>query len=107
MPPLRLPGIVLSPPVNASINQTGHIFLEDIPLQLPDHVPDHARERLAEIIERREQNVKYFFNSDLTITAEVYGHSIHYLEEGQWEDIDNSIIEDESDPEQPLNLHCL
>ena len=58
--------------------------------------------RIGEITAKRERNKKFYLNSDSTITAEIHSGSIHYQESGNWQDIDNTIIEDESVPELPL-----
>ena len=58
--------------------------------------------RLGEIKEKRTRNIKFFLNSDMTTTAEVHSNSVHYPLNGRWEEIDNTIIEDMSNPEMPL-----
>lgn len=60
------------------------------------------RTRLGELEEKRDRSKKFFLNSDMTITAEIYPYSIHYDNNGSWEEIDNTIVADESVPELPL-----
>jgi len=53
---------------------------------------------VEEIISLRDEYTKHFRNEDGTITAASYPSSIHYLdEEGNWQNIDNSLIENNSD----------
>lgn len=42
--------------------------------------------------EFRKECVKHFENADHTFTAAVYGQSVHYMKNGEWKDIDNSIV---------------
>ena len=41
--------------------------------------------------EFRKECVKHFENADHSFTAAVYGQPVHYMENGEWKDIDNSI----------------
>ena len=45
-----------------------------------------------ELIEKRKANEKHFLQEDGTITAKVYSSNIHYLKNGKYEDIDNTLI---------------
>ena len=48
----------------------------------------------GELEELREANVKYFLNTDKSITAATYPYDIHYLnDEGVYEEIDNSLVD--------------
>jgi RHS repeat-associated protein len=51
---------------------------------------------VREITEKREQNIKHFLNEDLSYQAVVYNYPVHYKENGEWKDIDNT-LEDASD----------
>lgn len=42
--------------------------------------------------EFRKECVKHFENADHTFTAAVYGQPVHYMKNGEWKDIDNSIV---------------
>lgn len=42
--------------------------------------------------EFRRECVKHFENADHSFTAAVYGQPVHYMENGEWKDIDNSIV---------------
>ena len=42
--------------------------------------------------EFRKECVKHFENADHTFTAAVYGQPVHYMKNGKWKDIDNSIV---------------
>ncbi|MBQ3482990.1 MAG: hypothetical protein IJA78_02320, partial [Clostridia bacterium] len=47
-----------------------------------------------ELVELREENVKYFQQVDGTRVAAVYDHAVHYLDEnGVWQDIDNTLTQ--------------
>lgn len=49
----------------------------------------------SEIMEMRSQYEKHFDNHDGTKTAYVYTSPIHYLENGEWVDIDNTLVKSE------------
>ena len=42
--------------------------------------------------EFRKECVKHFENADHSFTAAVYGQPVHYMKNGEWKDIDNSIV---------------
>ena len=47
---------------------------------------------LGELTDRRTENIKeYLLSNGNTLTA-VYGNSVHYQEDGQWKEIDNTLI---------------
>ena len=48
---------------------------------------------VKEIVEKREKNIKHFLKDDGTYEAVIYPNPVHYLEKGNWQDIDNSLIE--------------
>lgn len=50
---------------------------------------------MKEIINLRNKKEKHYLNEDGTITAYVYNEDVHYLEEGEYKDIDNTLIEEE------------
>ena len=52
---------------------------------------------LEEDQEIREENVKYFFRSDGNREAAVYQEPVHYQEDGTWKDIDNTLVEVETE----------
>ncbi|GFP74301.1 DNRLRE domain-containing protein [Clostridium fungisolvens] len=49
---------------------------------------------IGELVERRSANVKQFAKDDGTVVAEVYSEPIHFYENGEWKDIDNTLSED-------------
>lgn len=51
------------------------------------------RKILGEVEEKRESNVKHFLKENGTYEAVVYSQPVHYLEDGKWKDIDNTLIE--------------
>ena len=46
---------------------------------------------IGEDTSKREANVKYFLNEDFSYTAAIYSGAVHYLDNGQWKDIDNGL----------------
>ncbi|MEE1505302.1 MAG: DNRLRE domain-containing protein [Acutalibacteraceae bacterium] len=51
-------------------------------------------EPLNEMVEWRTENTKYFRNSDGSYTAAQYSYPIHYEENGEWKEIDNTLTEE-------------
>jgi len=49
-----------------------------------------------ELISKRKPREKHFLQEDGTIIAKVYNEDVHYLSNGKYEDIDNSLKEDEN-----------
>lgn len=56
-------------------------------------IQEPSKEIKSEIIEKREENIKYFLLEDHTIQAAIYETPVHYMKDGKWEDIDNSLVE--------------
>lgn len=50
-------------------------------------------EILNEMVEWRTESTKYFRNSDGSYTAAQYAYPIHYKENGEWKEIDNTLTE--------------
>ena len=50
-------------------------------------------EILSELIDKRDETTKYFEMSDGTIKACIYPQNVHYLENGKYEEIDNTLVE--------------
>ena len=48
---------------------------------------------MKEIISLRKPREKHFLNEDGTFTVQMYDHDIHYLANGEYKEIDNSLIE--------------
>lgn len=48
-----------------------------------------------EILEKRKAREKHFLREDGTFKAIVYNDDIHYLKNGKYEEIDNTIVEEE------------
>lgn len=73
---------------------------EPIVAQQPDESSEEEQiepaeaEIVREIEAAREESVKRFQMSDGTILAAQYPSAVHYLEDGQWKDIDNSLTEE-------------
>ncbi len=47
----------------------------------------------GEITEKRESNVKHFMKDDHSYEAVIYEEPVHYFEDGQWKDVDNSLTD--------------
>ncbi|SHH28624.1 DNRLRE domain-containing protein [Clostridium grantii] len=48
---------------------------------------------IKEVTEKRERNVKHFFMENNTYQAVIYPYSVHYDNNGKWEEVDNSLVE--------------
>ena len=49
---------------------------------------------VSELTEKRDETTKYFAMSDGTTKACIYPQNVHYLDEGEYKEIDNTLIED-------------
>ena len=58
--------------------------------------PEEA-EIISELTEKRDETTKYFAMSDGTTKACLYPQNIHYLDEGEYKEIDNTLVEDTKD----------
>jgi len=54
-------------------------------------------EIISELTEKRDETTKYFAMSDGTTKACLYPQNIHYLDEGEYKEIDNTLEEDTED----------
>ena len=50
-------------------------------------------EILNEVVEWRTETAKYFRNSDGSYTAAQYAYPVHYKENGEWKEIDNTLTQ--------------
>ena len=50
-------------------------------------------EIIGEVTEKRDANVKHFLKDDNSYEAVVYQEPVHYLEDGTWKAVDNSLAE--------------
>ena len=48
---------------------------------------------LKEVVEKREKNVKTFQLDDYSFQAAIFPEAVHYLKDGKWEDIDDSMVD--------------
>lgn len=46
---------------------------------------------VSEAIEKRDKNIKQFRKEDVSYEAVVYSQPVHYLVNGKWQDIDNTL----------------
>ena len=66
---------------------------------------------IEELVEKRDGNTKHFLKEDKTYEAVVYPIQVHYMEDGVWKDIDNTLeeakdstfIEEKEDQEEVNN----
>ena len=49
---------------------------------------------MKELVNLRKEREKHYLNEDGTITAYMYNEDIHYLDNGEYKEIDNSLIEE-------------
>lgn len=74
---------VTSPPESAA---------EEMTTEYVEVVEDEVIGLLAEVVERREENVKHYRMNDGTYQAVVYGSAVHRKDaDGAWQDIDNRL----------------
>jgi len=48
---------------------------------------------VQELTDKRELNIKHFLKDDNTYEAAVYPLPVHYLDNGKWQDIDNTLVD--------------
>jgi hypothetical protein len=67
--------------------------------------PDVKAEKpeiIGEVIEKRDKNVKYFLNEDMSYTAVICPSAVHYLEDGKLTDINNSLSDGVDESNAPV-----
>lgn len=69
---------------NPDVSQSNVSAIENTP-------EESAAEIVCEDMSLREENIKHFIMSDHTYRAVVYSTPVHYLKDGAWVDIDNSL----------------
>jgi RHS repeat-associated protein len=52
---------------------------------------------VGEVTDKRDKSTKTFRKSDGSFEATIYNTAIHYLDQGQWKDIDNSLVDAKDD----------
>lgn len=67
-------------------------FIEDLVNNPTDAEKDAEAEILYEVEEKRDEHTKVYKKSDGTYTAVMTEEPLHYLDEGVWKEIDNSMI---------------
>ena len=60
-------------------------------------VETEEAEIISELTEKRDETTKYFAMSDGTTKACIYPQNIHYLDEGEYKEIDNTLVKDTKD----------
>lgn len=72
------------------------VFAQESEISIPkvEHMEEKEPKIIGEIVEKRERNVKHFLKDDMTYEAAVYSSPVHYLENGKWEDVDNTLADD-------------
>jgi len=48
---------------------------------------------VEEVIELRERNIKHFRKDDKSFEAVVYASPVHFMKDGKWEQIDNTLVD--------------
>ncbi|GFZ34395.1 hypothetical protein CSC2_49210 [Clostridium zeae] len=88
-----------SVPIESSTQQNGsQQKLED--QQVVALEADNAQKEskiVGEVNGKRDENTKYFMKEDHSYEAAVYPIPIHYFEDGQWKEIDNTLEESSDD----------
>jgi hypothetical protein len=56
------------------------------------HAENLDDQAYSELVERRSENIKYYKFADGTGEAVLFGRPVHYLENGEYKEIDNSLI---------------
>lgn len=67
-------------------------FIEDLVNNPTDAEKDAEAEILYEVEEKRDEHTKVYKKSDGTYTAVMTEEPLHYLDEGVWKEIDNSML---------------
>lgn len=52
---------------------------------------------VEEVTDKRQKNVKHFLREDMTQEADVYPTAVHYLSNGRWKDIDNTLVDEKDE----------
>ena len=88
--------------------------LSDVPAQMEQEVSDNISllqessemsKILCEDETKREHNTKYFLCEDGSMVASIYDDSVHYMDNGKWEDIDNTLVEAKTKNGQPVYIN--
>lgn len=48
---------------------------------------------IGEDVSKRKKNIKHFLKDDMTFEAVIYPFAVHYEDNGEWKDIDNTLFE--------------
>lgn len=62
-----------------------------------DANPQKKEEIKKEDTSKRSANMKYFVNEDHSYTAAVYVDPVHYLDNGEWKEINNQLQDGETE----------
>ena len=81
--------LVVSLPVYAFAEAIENMVSDTI--EGEDILLTYSNDVISEREELREENVKHFLLSDGTSRAVVYEGPVHYLDNGAWRDIDNTL----------------
>jgi len=80
-------------PIKAMADNVSNGYVE------PQHGSSETKEKkedskiIREVVEKRERAIKHFLKQDNSFEAVIYPYSVHYNNDGKWEDIDNSLVE--------------
>ena len=86
-----LPVSVLGADLREALNADDDAVLIEPDFTLEEKEPEEIT-ILGELTERRTENIKEYLLSNGNTLAAVYGDSVHYQENGEWKDIDNTLI---------------
>ncbi len=88
---------VATPVFAAEITDIANSNLGNVEEIEPEENGENESEVLNEMVEWRTESTKYFRNSDGSYTAAQYAYPVHYKENGEWKEIDNTLTEQSSE----------
>lgn len=77
-------------PIQALAIGTSEPALDSVPINRTQKAEGKI---IGEITEKRDINIKHFKKDDLTFEANVFPFAVHYQKDGQWQDIDNTMVD--------------
>lgn len=65
--------------------------------EIQDKAQSQEAAIVGELTDQRTENAKYFIKADQSVEANIFSVPVHYLKDGQWEDIDNTLVESQDE----------
>ncbi len=88
-----------------------NVYAEIIPQEIKEQSVSAEDEKtngeniVKEIVDKREENKKYFLLENNDVKIAIYDSPVHYLKDGKWEDINNSLSESKDDDGDNVNTN--